>query len=227
MQVSPNAPTHASRTRQFVFFIIAIVHSFLSALGITDCPLPNIRRNHPRRSRTGRRIPSRTSGSRCSAPAARILSLRDSYRDDLRAQIRHRLSGYVRFHAIFHDDVGVYDEDAHGNPVYNFSYVDQIYDGLLAEGVRPFVELSFMPAKLARNRRSLLLVQADRFPAEGLGQMGRSRCHILRATWLTATASTRSRNGTSRSGTSRISTSGPASRNKQTYYRLYDDDGQR
>ena len=35
------------------------------------------------------------------------------------------------------------------NPRYNFSYVDQIYDGLLANGVRPFVELSFMPKALA------------------------------------------------------------------------------
>ena len=56
---------------------------------------------------------------------------------------------YVRFHAIFHDEVGVYHEDEKGNPVYNFSYVDQIYDGLLANGVRPFVEISFMPKKLA------------------------------------------------------------------------------
>ena len=35
------------------------------------------------------------------------------------------------------------------NAVYNFSYVDQIYDGLLADGVRPFVEISFMPNQLA------------------------------------------------------------------------------
>jgi xylan 1,4-beta-xylosidase len=56
---------------------------------------------------------------------------------------------YVRFHNIFHDEVGVYDEDENGRAVYNFSYVDQIYDGLLADGVRPFVEISFMPKKLA------------------------------------------------------------------------------
>ena len=56
---------------------------------------------------------------------------------------------YVRFHAIFHDEVGVYDEDAGGRPLYNWSYVDQIYDGLLENGVRPFVEMSFMPRKLA------------------------------------------------------------------------------
>jgi len=56
---------------------------------------------------------------------------------------------YVRFHAIFHDEVGVYDEDGAGRPLYNWSYVDQIYDGLLENGVRPFVEMSFMPRKLA------------------------------------------------------------------------------
>jgi xylan 1,4-beta-xylosidase len=78
-----------------------------------------------------------------------ILSLRESYRRDLVDVKRATDFKYVRFHAILHDEVGVYDEDASGNPIYNFSYVDQIYDGLLENGVRPFVELSFMPHKLA------------------------------------------------------------------------------
>src|ERR1700683_3977019 len=78
-----------------------------------------------------------------------ILSLRESYRDDLREVKKATGFKYVRFHAIFHDEVGVYDEDASGNPIYNFSYVDQIYDGLRKDGVRPFVELSFLPRKLA------------------------------------------------------------------------------
>jgi xylan 1,4-beta-xylosidase len=78
-----------------------------------------------------------------------ILSLRDSYRRDLRAVKQATGFGYIRFHAIFHDEVGLYDEDSQGRPVYNFSYVDQIYDGLLENQVRPFVELGFMPAKLA------------------------------------------------------------------------------
>jgi xylan 1,4-beta-xylosidase len=78
-----------------------------------------------------------------------ILSLRDSYRRDLRDVKQATNFSYVRFHAILHDEVGLYDEDASGNPVYNFSYIDQIYDGLLAAGVRPFVEVSFMPRKLA------------------------------------------------------------------------------
>jgi len=78
-----------------------------------------------------------------------ILSLRESYRSDLRAVKRITDLRYVRFHGIFNDEVGIYSEDSQGNPVCNFSYVDQIYDGLLAAGVRPFVEIGFMPNQLA------------------------------------------------------------------------------
>src|ERR1700736_1506295 len=78
-----------------------------------------------------------------------ILTLRESYREDLRLVKSTTDFKFVRFHAILHDEVGIYDEDKFGNPIYNFSYLDQIYDGLLANGVRPYVELSFMPKKLA------------------------------------------------------------------------------
>ncbi len=83
------------------------------------------------------------------------LALRDSYRSDLRAVKQITDFRYVRFHAILHDELGVYNEDEHGNPVYNFAYVNQIYDGLLAAGVRPAVEISFMPKKLAFNPDAL------------------------------------------------------------------------
>lgn len=84
-----------------------------------------------------------------------ILSLRESYREDLRAVKQVADFHYVRFHAILHDELGVYNEDEHGDPVYNFSYVDQVYDGLLNNGVKPFVEISFMPRKLAFNPDAL------------------------------------------------------------------------
>jgi xylan 1,4-beta-xylosidase len=95
----------------------------------------------------GRRFPlfwEQTFGS-----GRAILTLRESYRSDLREVKKVREFRYVRFHNILHDEVGVYDEDDRGNAVYNFSYVDQIYDGLLQNGVRPFVEIGFMPKKLA------------------------------------------------------------------------------
>ncbi|HEY7209225.1 MAG TPA: glycosyl hydrolase family 39 [Bryobacteraceae bacterium] len=83
------------------------------------------------------------------------LALRESYRSDLRAVKGVTDFRYVRFHAILHDENGVYNEDEHGNPVYNFAYVDEIYDGLLRNGVRPVVEVGFMPKKLAFNPDAL------------------------------------------------------------------------
>src|SRR5215467_14363280 len=78
-----------------------------------------------------------------------ILSLRESYRSDLREVKKVTDVRYIRFHAIFHDELGVYDEGENGNPEFNFTYVGQVYDGLLQNGVRPFVEISFMPKTLA------------------------------------------------------------------------------
>ena len=77
------------------------------------------------------------------------LALREAYRSDMRELKQVTEFQYVRGHAILHDEVGVYDENEKGHPVYNFTYVDQIYDGVLKNGVRPVVELSFMPRKLA------------------------------------------------------------------------------
>jgi xylan 1,4-beta-xylosidase len=54
----------------------------------------------------------------------------------------------VRAHAILHDSLGVYRE-VDGRPVYDFEWVDAALERLLATGLRPVVELSFMPRALA------------------------------------------------------------------------------
>jgi len=74
-----------------------------------------------------------------------ILSLRQGWRDDLRAVRAATGIEYVRFHGIFDEETGAVNPDGS----YNFSYIDEIYDGLIEMGVRPFVELSFMPKALA------------------------------------------------------------------------------
>ncbi|MBX4298872.1 hypothetical protein K4H04_24245, partial [Mycobacterium tuberculosis] len=43
-----------------------------------------------------------------------ILSLRESYRNDLRKIKTVADVKYIRFHNIFHDEVGLYDEDKDG-----------------------------------------------------------------------------------------------------------------
>ncbi|HEY3922341.1 MAG TPA: hypothetical protein VGL76_09525 [Gaiellaceae bacterium] len=54
----------------------------------------------------------------------------------------------VRAHAILHDDLAVFSWKD-GSPDYDFSRVDVVYDELLGLGLRPVVELSFMPRALA------------------------------------------------------------------------------
>jgi xylan 1,4-beta-xylosidase len=43
----------------------------------------------------------------------------------------------------------VYTEDAAGNPRYDWHVIDGIFDAYLASGVRPFVQLGFMPQALS------------------------------------------------------------------------------
>ena len=120
-----------------------------------------------------------------------ILSLRESYRTDLTTVKEATDFESIRFHAIFHDEVGLYDPDrksiefaqtagktgttSQSASAYNFSYVDQIYDGLLARHVRPYVELSFMPKKMAADPDKLhpFWYHPDRLAAEELRRVGR------------------------------------------------------
>ena len=83
------------------------------------------------------------------------LSLRASYRDDMHAVKGVTDFRFVRFHGVLDKDVGVYTVDAQGRPDFNFTYVDQIYDGLLRQGVRPLVELSFMPPDMASRQQEM------------------------------------------------------------------------
>ena len=65
--------------------------------------------------------------------------------------VRRELSAEsVRAHAIFDDSLGVY-RAVDGSPVHDFARVDEAFDRLLGTGLRPVVELSFMPADLARD----------------------------------------------------------------------------
>jgi xylan 1,4-beta-xylosidase len=54
---------------------------------------------------------------------------------------------HVRAHAVLHDDNHVVAADG----TFDFARVDRLYDRILGLGVRPVVELGFMPAALARD----------------------------------------------------------------------------
>src|SRR3984885_872136 len=44
---------------------------------------------------------------------------------------------------------GAYSEDANGNPIYNWTILDRIFDAYRENGLRPYVENGFMPEGLS------------------------------------------------------------------------------
>jgi xylan 1,4-beta-xylosidase len=69
----------------------------------------------------------------------------------------HRECGfrYLRFHGLLCDDMGVYSEDKNGKPIYNWQYIDELFDSILSIGVKPFVEIGFMPSALASGQNTI------------------------------------------------------------------------
>lgn len=62
---------------------------------------------------------------------------------------------YIRMHGLLTDDMAVYTEDSKGNPFYNYMYVDALFDYLRSIGMKPFVELGFMPNALASGNKTI------------------------------------------------------------------------
>lgn len=62
---------------------------------------------------------------------------------------------YLRFHGIFDDDMHIYQVKQDGSSWYNFTYADLLFDFILSVGLLPFVELGFMPSRLAKTKNPL------------------------------------------------------------------------
>lgn len=58
---------------------------------------------------------------------------------------------YIKFNGILSDEMHVCSLDANGDPVYSFSHIDKVFDFLMSIGLKPIVQLSFMPAALAKD----------------------------------------------------------------------------
>lgn len=71
---------------------------------------------------------------------------------------------YIRMHGLLSDDMAVYKEDRDGKPEYNFMYIDALFDYLLEIGLKPFVELGFMPSPLASGSETLFWWRANVTP---------------------------------------------------------------
>ena len=107
-------------------------------------------------------------------------------RADWQAQLRrcHEELGFqhVRFHALLSDEMGTLVSEMSKN-IYSFFNADQVMDFLISIGMRPFVELSFMPETLASGSTRVFSYQANVTPPKNYRQW-EELIHKLASHWV-------------------------------------------
>lgn len=103
------------------------------------------------------------------------LTLREDFRDHVRLAQKEIGFGGIRFHGIFTDHVGVVHHglDADGGPRLNFQNVTKIYEFFVAQGMKPFVELGFMPSRLASGPQTIFEYKGNITPPKDWAQWTR------------------------------------------------------
>jgi xylan 1,4-beta-xylosidase len=105
----------------------------------------------------------------CIGSDRAVVGLRQQWLSDL--EVVRKAAGIksVRFHGLFNDEMGVWPA---GAKQPNFLYVDMVFDAMLERGVKPLVELSFMPGALASGTRTLLWYRGNTTPPKDVSQWG-------------------------------------------------------
>lgn len=102
--------------------------------------------------------PFKNNATYCIGTGRMGLALQKEYIDHLKIVQQAIHFRYIRGHGLFCDDVGIYREDVMDDKVstfYNFTYLDRIMDTYLENGIRPFLELGFMPEKLKSGEQTI------------------------------------------------------------------------
>lgn len=97
------------------------------------------------------------------------LALQEEYQKQMRMVQEEIGFSHIRGHGLFCDDVGIYwpVTDREWNVLedrYNFTYLDRIFDNYLKAGLKPFLELGFMPKRMASGTQTIFYWQGNTTP---------------------------------------------------------------
>ena len=95
------------------------------------------------------------------------LALTEEYLKEL-AYVQDMIGfSYIRGHGLFSDDVSIYheyEEDGVKKVEYNYTYIDRIFDSYLKLGIRPYLELGFMPGQMASGTQTIFYWKGNTTP---------------------------------------------------------------
>lgn len=95
------------------------------------------------------------------------LALTEEYQEELRLVQKEIGFKHIRGHGLFCDDMAIfqtYEEDGKVRVEYNYTYLDRVMDAYKKVGLRPFLELGFMPKKLASGSQTIFYWQGNTTP---------------------------------------------------------------
>ncbi len=95
------------------------------------------------------------------------LALTKEYLDELEFVQKRIGFKFIRGHGLFSDDVAIYqeyEEDGQIKVEYNYTYIDRIIDDYLRLNIRPYLELGFMPEKLASGTQTIFYWKGNTTP---------------------------------------------------------------
>jgi xylan 1,4-beta-xylosidase len=110
--------------------------------------------------------PLNRSFNECVGAGRANEGLRADWQGQLREVKKELGFRYIRMHGLLSDDMGVYFGEKNGKPIYNWQYIDVLYDSLLSIGIRPFVELGFMPNAMASGTKTIFWWKGNVTPPE-------------------------------------------------------------
>ncbi|MCR4845730.1 MAG: xylan 1,4-beta-xylosidase [Eubacterium sp.] len=104
---------------------------------------------------------------RCVGTGRLGLALTEEYLKELEYVQEMIGFSFIRGHGLFSDDVSIYheyEENGETKVEYNYTYIDRIFDAYLKLGIRPYLELGFMPESLASGTQTIFYWKGNTTP---------------------------------------------------------------
>lgn len=111
------------------------------------------------------------------------LALSKEYQDQLELVQEEIGFRHIRGHGLFCDDMAIYqeyEENGETRVEYNYTYLDRVMDSYVRVGLKPFLELGFMPEKLARGTQTIFYWKGNTTPPKDYEKW----CHMVQALLL-------------------------------------------
>lgn len=125
-------------------------------------------------------VPFHNNVDFCVGTGRMGLALQQEYQEQLKLVQEEIGFKHIRGHGLFCDDMAIYqeyEEDGEIKVEYNFTYLDLVMDSYKRVGLKPFLELGFMPQKLASGTQTIFYWKGNTTPPKDYDKW----CHMVKA----------------------------------------------